>query len=275
MPLNFGLTGKTYEPVTRVVDAEEIARYARASGDDNPAHAVGPGQIASPIFPVVPGLPLVAMVTLDPDLGVDNPMMILHGEQEIEHHRPIVAGEKLELTATLRSVEDKGRSAIVVIGIHSATLEGEPVNDQFSTLVVRDGGSGVERPASPRETPDRGSPSWSFVSHVDEGMPARYAEASGDRNPIHLDADVARMVGLPGVINHGLGTLSLVTAGLVRELAGGAPARVARIAARFTGVVIPGSDVATAVWAPSKGAHHFATSGPDGSVAMTGSIEVR
>jgi acyl dehydratase len=274
MPLNFGLGGKTYEPVTRVVDAEEIARYAAASGDDNPAYAVGPGQIASPIFPVVPGLPLVAMVTLDPQLGVDNPLMIVHGKETIVHHRPVRPGDTLRLTASLESVEDRGTSAAFVVGVHAATPEGEPVNDQFATIVVRGAGSGADRPSVDRETPERGDPFSSFVSHVDEDMPERYAEASGDRNPIHLDADVASAVGLPGVINHGLGTLSLVTAGLIRELAGGDPARVGTVEARFTSMVVPGSDLTTSVWR-SNGAYPFETRGPDGSLAMIGSLEVR
>jgi acyl dehydratase len=275
MPLNFGLGGKTYEPVTRVVEAEEIARYAVASGDDNAAHAVGPNQIASPIFPVVPGLPLVAIVTLDPELGVDNPLMIVHGEETIVHHRPVVPGDTLQLTASLEAVEDKGTSAVFVVGVHAATTAGEPVNDQFATIVVRGAGSGAGRESSAdRKTPQRGDPMSAFVSHVDADMPERYAEASGDRNPIHLDADLARAVGLPGVINHGLGTLSLVTGGLVRELADGDPARVARVEARFTSMVIPGSDLSTSVWRASNGAHPFETRGPDGSLAMTGSVEV-
>ena len=37
----------------------------------------------------------------------------------------------------------------------------------------------------------------------------RYAEASGDHNPIHQDEDVARSVGLPGVIAHGMYTMAL------------------------------------------------------------------
>lgn len=37
----------------------------------------------------------------------------------------------------------------------------------------------------------------------------RYAEASGDTNPIHLDDDIARAVGLPGVIAHGMFTMAL------------------------------------------------------------------
>ena len=54
----------------------------------------------------------------------------------------------------------------------------------------------------------------------------RYAAASGDHNPIHQDEDVARSVGLPGVIAHGMYTLALVGRA-VAEWTGGADIEVA------------------------------------------------
>jgi acyl dehydratase len=273
MPLNFALGGKVYEPVTRVVTAEEIEAYAGASGDPNPMYAKGPAQVASPIFPVVPGFPLMGTVTTDPDLNLENPLMILHGEEEIVHHRPIRAGETLVLTPSLVSVEDKGRNGAYVIRIGAATADGEPVNEQFANIIVRGAGSGGERPSSPKVEPEPpGEPALTFSSHIAEDMPTRYAAASGDFNPIHLDDGVARAVGLPGVINHGLGTLSLVTGGLVEHLADGDPARVRRIKVRFTDVVFPGSDIATTAWDAGDG-HRFETVRPDRKVVMRGVFE--
>jgi acyl dehydratase len=230
--------------------------------------------VASPIFPVVPGFALLGQVTLDPELGIDNPLMIVHGEEEIVHHRPVRPGDVLVLIPSIESVEDKGKGATFVAKLAATTSDGEPVNESYATIFVRGAGSGTERPPSARqEPPVRGSLAATFTSHVDIDMPTRYAEASGDHNPIHVDPDVAKMVGLPGVINHGLGTLSLVTAGLVANVAGGDPARVRRIAVRFTDMVIPGTDLATSVWASDPGML-FETVRPDGKVVMTGSFEV-
>src|SRR4030088_842338 len=66
---------------------------------------------------------------------------------------------------------------------------------------------------------------------------ASYAEASGDRNPIHLDDDFARSVGLPGVIAHGM-----LQMGLLARVAGD-PARLRRLSCRFAGMVRPGDTV--------------------------------
>ena len=78
------------------------------------------------------------------------------------------------------------------------------------------------------------------VTFTDEQI-AAYAEASGDHNPIHLDATFARAVGLPGIIAHGMlqmGILSCVAA----EAAGG-PERLRRLYCRFAGMVEPGDAV--------------------------------
>ena len=74
-----------------------------------------------------------------------------------------------------------------------------------------------------------------------------YAEASGDHNPIHQDEDVARSVGLAGVIAHGMYTLALVGRA-VAEWTGGA--EVVDLGAKFTSPVdVPaegGADVVVA-----------------------------
>ena len=70
---------------------------------------------------------------------------------------------------------------------------------------------------------------------------AAYAGASGDHNPIHLDDEFARRVGLPGVIAHGMlqmGVLATVAA----EAAGGGE-RLRRMYCRFAGMVVPGDTV--------------------------------
>jgi acyl dehydratase len=65
-----------------------------------------------------------------------------------------------------------------------------------------------------------------------------YAEASGDSNPIHQDADIARSVGLPDVIAHGMFTLALAARYVDEQL--GEPGRITEIAAKFTKpVVVP------------------------------------
>jgi acyl dehydratase len=74
---------------------------------------------------------------------------------------------------------------------------------------------------------------------------SRYAEASGDHNPIHQDEQVATSVGLPGVIAHGMYTLALA-ARAVSDWTGGA--EVVDLGCKFTNpVVVPADGGATVV----------------------------
>jgi acyl dehydratase len=70
---------------------------------------------------------------------------------------------------------------------------------------------------------------------------AAYAEASGDFNPIHLDDDFARSVGLPGRIAHGM--LQMGIAGTVAAEAAVGGTRLRRLQCRFAGMVVPGDTV--------------------------------
>jgi len=73
-------------------------------------------------------------------------------------------------------------------------------------------------------TPDR------FVTH-------RYAGASGDFNPIHIDQEFATQVGLPGRILHGLWTMAQVAR--AQTDAGGGPQSLRRLAVQFRGMGFP------------------------------------
>ena len=277
MALNFDLAGKVYESTEVTITAEQIAAYADASGDPSPRHQPGADQVASLIFGVVPGWEAMGQVGSDPELGVDNPLMILHGEQEFRYHDVIRPGDTLVITPTLDSVEDKGKGATFVSKTAATRIDGAPVLEALATIFVRGAGSGQEREKSaPKPAPQQMAERAKFSSHVDVGMPTVYAEASGDHNPVHLNNDVATAVGLPGVINHGLGTLSLVAGGLAEQLAGGDPAAVGGLRVRFTDMVFPGSDLETTVWeSDTTGTYLFETKRPDGATVMSGAIDIR
>ena len=71
----------------------------------------------------------------------------------------------------------------------------------------------------------------------DKYLPHRYAGASGDYNPIHLDPEFAKQVGLPGNILHGLYTMAQV-ARASGEAAGGST-RLKRLSVQFRGMGLP------------------------------------
>ena len=76
----------------------------------------------------------------------------------------------------------------------------------------------------------------------DKYLPHRYAGASGDFNPIHLDPEFARAVGLPGNILHGLYSMALV-ARASQDVAGGDPRAVRRLSVQFRGMGVPEQEI--------------------------------
>jgi acyl dehydratase len=76
----------------------------------------------------------------------------------------------------------------------------------------------------------------------DEGLTKRYAEASGDPNPIHTDPDFAKSAGLPGCILHGLWTMAQV-ARANNAAAGGDPRALKRLSVQFRGMGFPQQEV--------------------------------
>jgi acyl dehydratase len=75
----------------------------------------------------------------------------------------------------------------------------------------------------------------------DKYLTVRYAGASGDFNPIHIDEEFARAVGLPGRILHGLWTMAQV-ARAQTEAAGG-PEHLKRLSVQFRGMGVPEQEV--------------------------------
>ena len=76
----------------------------------------------------------------------------------------------------------------------------------------------------------------------DKYLPHRYAGASGDFNPIHIDPEFAKQVGLPGNILHGLYTMAQV-ARANTALAGGDPKALKRLSVQFRGMGVPEAEI--------------------------------
>jgi acyl dehydratase len=76
----------------------------------------------------------------------------------------------------------------------------------------------------------------------DRFLTVRYAGASGDFNPIHIDNDFAQMVGLPRNILHGLYTMAQV-ARAQTEAAGSDPRSLRRLKVQFRGMGVPEEEI--------------------------------
>jgi acyl dehydratase len=90
--------------------------------------------------------------------------------------------------------------------------------------------------------PEPGAELPTLTVTPDKYVPHRYAGASGDFNPIHIDAEFAKAVGLPTNILHGLYTMAQVARAAV-EAAGGNPRALKRLSVQFRGMGFPEKEI--------------------------------
>ncbi len=276
MALNSALVDKEYEPSRFEVTAEHIEKYARATNDENERYLSGEDVVAPPVFAVVPAFNSFMTVAMDPELGADL-LRLVHAGEEHTFYRAIRAGDVLTVTAVLESIEQKETGETFTVKATEADSSGEVVAEVRATMFIRGSGSGT-RPASSASAAREVV--YEETTKVDEDQTQRYAEASGDHNPIHLDENTARMAGLPGIILHGMCTMAIAAKGAVNGLAGGDPARVRKIGVRLSKPVFPGQELTTRFWKETEGedqvvTYGFETYNPEGlAVIKNGIVQV-
>ena len=242
--------GVAGEPQAQTITVEAARAYAAATNDDNPLYESG--AFAPPVFGVVPTWPVMveAMGRLVPPEAL---LQIVHGQQDMWFHRPLVPGLTLVTRGQPWAVRVSGTGTRATIRLRSDDeADGRPVLEQYVTIFVRGVSDGES--AGP-DTPDHAFPREArsrlvgeHKVHVDDDQTFRYRDASGDTMPIHTDDEVARSVGLPGIIAHGLCTMAMCSQAVLRTVADGDPARLRRLAVRFSKPVFPGDDVVTSVY---------------------------
>ncbi|MDX6653477.1 MAG: hypothetical protein QOH18_169 [Solirubrobacterales bacterium] len=77
----------------------------------------------------------------------------------------------------------------------------------------------------------------------DKYLPHRYAGASGDFNPIHIDEEFAKSVGLPSNILHGLYSMGVVAKATAQGLAAGDPRALKKLTVQFRGMGLPEQEI--------------------------------
>jgi acyl dehydratase len=94
----------------------------------------------------------------------------------------------------------------------------------------------------PKATLQPGAEIPALTVTPDKYVPHRYAGASGDFNPIHIDPEFARAVGLPQNILHGLWTMAQVARASIAA-AGGDPRALRRLSVQFRGMGVPEAEI--------------------------------
>lgn len=207
-----------------------------------------------PTFATIPSFGL--MMSLGTVDGLDFELAaVLHGEQELELHRPIPVSGSVVQEGRVTHVFDKGKGALVIMEIESRLeKDGELLFTNRPSVFLRgEGGFGGDPgPPTKIEIPDR-EPDEVVRSPTLQQQALLYRIASGDHNPLHADPGFAAFAGYERPILHGLCTYGIVCKAVVDHFLGGQVEALSRYRARFSGVVFPGETVLTRIWAQGEG----------------------
>ncbi len=203
-----------------------------------------------PTFAVVPAFPVMMGIGQVVEI---NPVMVLHGEQRIDLRAPIPTKGKLTTGGKISGVYDKGSGAVIVVDSETKDESGTLLFVNRSSIFVRGaGGFGGERgpSASSKNVPPEKRPDH-VVEYKTLPQQAAIYRLSGDRNPLHIDPEFAKMAGFNTPILHGLCTFGHVGRAVLHSCCGGDPARFKSFEVRFAGVVYPGETIVTEIWRDS------------------------
>lgn len=250
--------GVKQPPCVTKLDRDRVRAYADATGDSNSIYH-GAAVHAPPMAAVIGSIPDSVFALLNQEEFIRDRSRLaklLHGEENIRWFCPIRNDDELHMVSTVVDIEDKGVGEIMVIETIIHNQRGEHLTTHLTSLMIRETKAPRDRVRSRRQSkPDPAlyaEPSGlPIVSEwrIDDDQPRRYAEASGDNNPIHLHDEAAQMAGFKGRVLHGLCTMAFVQRVVIDEVAARDPCRLRRLRVRFSRPVYPG-DVLTCQLTP-------------------------
>lgn len=136
----------------------------------------------------------------------------VHGTQRLRTERAVGVGEPLVFRAVVRSVRPLGAGTATEVSVVFSTEDDSPVAESVSLLVHSAGPAAGKAPAAARPAASAAAPQGAHSSSytVTRELVRRYADLSGDHNPIHLSPRAARAGGFEDLIAHGMLTFALV-----------------------------------------------------------------
>ena len=250
MALNLESVGKTWGPYEFSYNERDLIIYALGIGFGKEyLEYVYEGAKVFKAFPTY-GVILPSNAGAEAFLSTKaNFAMVVHGEQGLQIHNPLPKGGTVQTATTLEGIYDKGSGALIVMRFDTREKGGAPVCTNWVSAFVR-GAGGFSGPAQPKKeippTPPK-NPDFILEAQTEVNQAALY-RMSGDRNPLHIDPGVAKMVGFPEPILHGLCTYGVVCRRFVQEVLRGDSGKVKSYSARFSSPVFPGEKLQVKVW---------------------------
>ena len=265
MPIDVGkVVGARLPDLETSWDEARVILYHLGVGAGDPptsdselSYCYEPNLKVLPSFATIP--PFEAMAHVPGLDGIDlNPMLLLHGEHEIDIHRPLPVTASVRTVSRIAGVYDKGKAALIVVESISSDRAGPLFTNRASIFARGEGGfdrarTGQVAPEREAYMPDRAADLVVEARTIPQQ--ALLYRLSGDRNPLHADPAFAAFGGFDRPILHGLCSFGMVCKAVVDHALGGQSTAVASYRARFAGVVFPGETLVISMWKEAELVH--------------------
>ena len=233
------------------VSPEQAAAYAAATNE--PPAEYPAGAAAPPVFALLPAIDVYPQQVERLFGQTLASMGSVHGEHDLLIDQPVRTGAAVSTRVAVTGVHVKASGTAVVVQIESRGEGGTLLNTQYAVQFLRGFDAGASAGAQPpawlaRNAARDDKPAASTTLKVDPDQARRYAEASGEYGDYTLDDDAARRDGFPRPILHGACTMALAGRAVTIACADGDPARLRRLAVRFSAPCFPGDQLTTTVW---------------------------
>ncbi len=254
MELSSRYVGTPLKPYETFVTWRQTTNYAAALGDCNPLFlddSLPGGIVAPPMFCVAVTWPITERIA-DFIESAKFPKEIVntqvHYTEHLAIHRLVRPGDMLTVKGRIAAILPRKAGTLFVIRYDAEDAAGIPVFTEHIGGMMRgvrctdEGRGGEDLPLSPSFEAS-GESLWETPIFVDRTAPFVYDGCTNIHFPIHTSVAFARAVGLPDIIHQGTATLALAVREVVNREVEGDPRQVRSISCRFTGMVIPGTEI--------------------------------
>ena len=209
------------------------------------------GHKVLPTFGVL--FPRMGLASLSQGLKF-NLARMLHGEEYLEVLRPLPDEGTVVSKGRIKAVYDKGSGAVVVLEATTSDDKGQALTRHERSLFFRGlgGFGGDPGPSGKVNVPPERAPDQVHHEQVSPNQALLY-RLSGDRNPLHIDPDVAKLGGFDRPILHGLCTYGFASRAVIKCYGDNDPHHLRSIKARFAQPFFPGETLLTEMWRMSDG----------------------
>ena len=270
MKLDGRFAGTPLKEFHTTISWRATTNFAAAVADGNPLYfddRKGKNLIAPPTFPVAVTWPIISR--LRDFIAVDHfPNNVLwtqvHYTEHLILHRMIRPGDDLTVSGAVAAILPHRAGTHAIIRLFAEDKENQPVFTEYVGAMLRGiecdhGREAEELPRWPKLEPESDhvtDPYWNVRVSIDPLLPHVYDGCTDIEFPIHTSPRFAENVGLPGNILQGTATLALAVKEIVNREAAGNPVCIKEVACKFTGMVMPGTEISIRCLKSRKGAGH-------------------